>query len=187
MLGAALWQLTAWANYYVIIGSSAGALTGLTFVVITLIAGRQTRQPGDGNGIAAFTSPTVVHFCAALAVATILSAPWHLLWHAGLALEVAGLGGLGYAVVVLRRLRRMQGLNLYKPVFEDWLWHAILPIGSYAALVVTALVMPSDPEASLFVTGAGTLLLLFIGIHNAWDTVTYLVTDLMQPNDENPK
>ncbi len=31
-------ELTPWANYYVIVGSSAGALTGLQFVVIALLA-----------------------------------------------------------------------------------------------------------------------------------------------------
>ena len=34
--------LAGWANFYVIVGSSAGALTGLTFVVIALI--RDTRR-----------------------------------------------------------------------------------------------------------------------------------------------
>jgi hypothetical protein len=31
---------------------------------------------------------------------------------------------------------------------------------------------------ALFVIGAVTLLLLFIGIHNAWDTVTYVALEL---------
>ncbi len=41
-----------WENFYVIVGSSAGALIGLQFVVITLIAdmpiARGQAQPGDG-------------------------------------------------------------------------------------------------------------------------------------------
>ena len=32
--------LDGWENFYVIVGSSAGALIGLQFVVLTLIAGR---------------------------------------------------------------------------------------------------------------------------------------------------
>jgi hypothetical protein len=31
------------------------------------------------------------------------------------------------------------------------------------------------PHEALFGIGGGTLLLLFIGIHNAWDSVAYLV------------
>ena len=57
--------LAAWESFYVIVGSSAAALTGLQFVVMTLIA--QIR-PGSSRGesISAFGTPTVVHFGAAL-------------------------------------------------------------------------------------------------------------------------
>jgi hypothetical protein len=33
----------------------------------------------------------------------------------------------------------------------------------------------SHARPALFVVGAATLLLLFVGIHNAWDAVTYHV------------
>ena len=42
-------------------------------------------------------------------------------------------------------------------------------------LVVSAGVAYSHPRSALFLVGAAALLLLFIGIHNAWDTVTYHV------------
>src|SRR5438445_2505873 len=68
--------LSTWQNFYVIIGSAAATLTGLMFVVITLIAGVRVRVSSASGGIAAFSTPTVVHFCATLLVAAILSAPW---------------------------------------------------------------------------------------------------------------
>jgi len=40
--------LSGWENFYVIVGSSAGALIGLQFVVITLIANRPT-APGQAQ------------------------------------------------------------------------------------------------------------------------------------------
>src|SRR2546428_14082642 len=43
MQEAALSPLATWQNFYVIIGSAAATLTGLMFVVITLIAGRRVR------------------------------------------------------------------------------------------------------------------------------------------------
>ncbi len=107
-------MLTTWQNFYVIIGSSAAALTGLMFVVITLIAG--TREPRASESVAAFSTPTVVHFCAALLVAAILSAPWQVLWHASLLLGLSGLGGVTYVVIVLRRALRQTS---YQPVLED--------------------------------------------------------------------
>ena len=94
----------------------------------------------------------------------------------------SGLGGATYVVIVLRRARRQTD---YQPVLEDWLFHTIFPLVSYTALVVAALLLPGHPAPALFVIAAGTLLLLFIGIHNAWDNVTYIVTELAQPQNKS--
>jgi len=172
--------LTTWQNFYVIIGSAAAALTGLMFVVITLIAGG--RQQRSSESVAAFGTPTVVHFCAALLIAAILSAPWQALWNAGLLLGLCGLGGTLYIVIVARRARRQTD---YQPVLEDWLWHTVFPLVSYIAFVVAAIVLPGSPTATLFVIGAGTVLLLFIGIHNAWDTVTFVAIELSRSENKS--
>ncbi len=161
--------LSAWQNFYVIVGSASAALTGLMFVVVTLIASRGRQRSGEATG--AFATPNVVHFCAALLIAAILSMPWPALWNAGLLLGICGLAGVIYSIVIIRRARRQ---NDYQPVLEDWLWHTIFPFISYAALVVAALVIPSNATLGLFVIGAATVLFLFIGIHNAWDTITYM-------------
>src|SRR5690348_1269334 len=84
--------LNEWSNFYVIIGSSAGALTGLQFVVIALVA--QAQATGSMGEIRAFGTPTVVHFCAALLISAILSAPWHTLPHVGWALVLCGAAGV---------------------------------------------------------------------------------------------
>jgi hypothetical protein len=180
MQEAAVSLLITWENFYVIIGSAAAALTGLMFVVITLIAGARMRR--SSGSVAAFGTPTVVHFCAALLVAAILSAPWQALWNAGLLLGLSGLGGVTYVVIVLRRARRQ---TEYQPVLEDWLWHTVFPLVSYTALVVAAMVLPGNPALALFVIAAVTVLLLFIGIHNAWDTVTYVAVELSQPENKS--
>ncbi|MFL5666577.1 MAG: hypothetical protein ACJ8BW_35300 [Ktedonobacteraceae bacterium] len=178
MQEAVLPPLATWQNFYVIIGSAAATLTGLMFVVITLIAGVRDRR--SSGAIAAFDTPTVVHFGAVLLVAAILSAPWQALWPAGLLLGLSGLGGVTYVIIVLRRARR---LTVYQPVLEDWLWYMALPLVSYTALVVAAILLPGQPEPALFVIAAATVLLLFIGIHNAWDTVTYTAIELSQPQN----
>jgi hypothetical protein len=77
-----------------------------------------------------------------------------------------------YAVIVSRRLRVQ---TIYQPVFEDWLSHVLLPFAAYAMLAGSAYVARSHARPALFVVGAATLLLLFVGIHNAWDVVTYHV------------
>jgi hypothetical protein len=80
--------------------------------------------------------------------------------------------GLIYTVIVVRRAHRQTG---YKPVFEDWLWHTILPLIAYAGLTAGGFVVATRPVAALFTIGAIALILLFAGIHNAWDTVAYVV------------
>ena len=180
--------LIAWESFYVIVGSSGAALTGLQFVVIALIAEARTqsaaraRQSND-QSIAAFGTPTIVHFCSVLLVSAILSAPWHGLSSVGLILGVCGLVGVVYGVIVVRRARRQTG---YRPVWEDWLWHAVLPLIAYALILISAIVLRSYPQRALFVIATMALLLLFIGIHNAWDTVTYIaVGGLQSPNESS--
>jgi hypothetical protein len=168
--------LTPWENFYVIIGAAAASLTGLMFIVITLIA--STRQPGSINdAFSAFGTPTVVHFCAALLIAAILSAPWPVLWAVGVLLGLTGLGGMLYAFIVMRRFQRQ---NSYEPVLEDWVWYVILPFVAYTALLLSALLLPAFAPYVLFIIAAATVLFLFIGIHNSWDSVTY--TTLVRSN-----
>jgi hypothetical protein len=171
--------LAAWENFYVIVGSAAGALTGLTFVVISLSAGR--RMPGADWGVATFNTPTVVHFGIVLLVSAILSAPWPALSQAALMLGLCGLGGVAYGAIVVRRLFRRP--DTYDPVLEDWLWNAVFPLAAYTALVVTAIILPGSPAPALFGTGAALVLLLFIGIHNAWDVVTWIT--VVRPLQQN--
>ncbi len=177
---AARSPLVAWESFYVIVGSSGAALTGLQFVVIALIA--ESRRRSTAREISAFGTPTVVHFCSVLLMSAILSAPWRTLSSVGLALGACGLAGVVYGVIVVRRARHQTG---YRPVFEDWLWHAVLPLFAYALLLLSAIFLynarvPQTMDNArltahrvLFVVGATALLLLFIGIHNAWDTITY--------------
>jgi hypothetical protein len=182
MQEAVLSPLATWQTFYTIIGSAAATLTGLMFVVVTLIAGVRVRVSSPSEAFATFNTPNVVHFGAALLVAAILSAPWQALWNAGLLLGLCGLGGVTYVVIVVRRVRRQTD---YQPVLEDWLWHTVLPLVSYTALLVAAIVLPGHAAPALFVIAAGTVLLLFIGIHNAWDNVIYIAVDLSRPQNKS--
>jgi len=161
--------LAPWESFYVIVGSSAGALTGLQFVVIALIA--DSEAAAGMLEIRAFGTPTVVHFCAVLLVSAVLSAPWHALSSAGLVLDACGAGGVAYAITVIRHARRQTG---YAPDAEDWFWYAALPVVAYGTLLTAAILLGGHPTSSLFVIAAISLVLLFLGIHNAWDTVTYV-------------
>jgi hypothetical protein len=160
--------LSAWESFYVIVGSSAAALTGLQFVVIVL--GSEVGTLGLPT-TRAFGTPTIVHFCAVLLTSAILSAPWHGLTGPAYALTVAGAVGVVYAVNVIRHARRQSD---YTPVLEDQIWHFALPLVAYASLLVAAVVLRGYATEALFVIGGTAILLLFVGIHNAWDAVTYI-------------
>jgi hypothetical protein len=161
--------LVGWENFYVIVGSSAGALIGLQFVVITLIANRPI-GPGQEQAGAAFATPTIVHFCFVLLLAGVQCAPWQGVGPIALIWGLLGFAGIVYELIVARRMRAQ---SAYAPVFEDWLFHVLLPLAGYAAIAVSAFVARANAGDALYVMSAAVLLLLFIGIHNAWDAVTY--------------
>jgi hypothetical protein len=164
-------DLSGWVNFYVIVGSSAGALIGLQFVVMTLVAtlplNRADAQAGD-----TFSTPTVVHFGAVLFLSAAASAPWGGVAAVAVLWGLAGLTGALYVILVARRLRAQ---TVYQAVFEDRLFHVYLPFTAYAILAGSACAAYSHPRVALFIVGAAALLLLLIGIHNAWDIVTYHV------------
>jgi hypothetical protein len=171
-------SLAAWESFYVIVGSSGGALTGLQFVVMALVA--ESRRKGSPDTIDAFGTPTIVHFCMVLLVAAILSAPWPSLSSVEWLLGIAGAAGIGYIAIVTKRAHRQTD---YRPVLEDWIWHNCLPFIAYATLLSGAVALVRYETAGLFAIAATSVLLLFIGIHNAWDTVTYVATGQMAATD----
>ena len=161
--------LTEWESFYVIIGSSAAALTGLQFVVVALSA--DANEIGGEAELQAFATPTVVHFCAVLTISALLSTPGQTPASLSLCLLIGGVFGLAYATVVAIRAHRTTG---YKPVLEDWIFHVGLPLVAYACVLILGITVRHHPEPSLYVIAAAALLLLFIGIHNAWDAAVYI-------------
>jgi len=87
------------------------------------------------------------------------------------ALVMCGFGGIAYSAIVMRRARRQ---TFYKPVWQDWLWYALLPCSIYAVLALAAAFLRTNPRLALPGIGAAALGLLLIGVHNAWDTVIYV-------------
>lgn len=174
-------ELAKWDTFYVIVGSAAGALIGLQFVVLTLIA---ERPPVDAAGVgAAFGSPTIVHFGAVLFLSAMLRAPWQAITIPCIVWGLLGGCGAVYSANVARRMRKQAA---YQPVFEDWLFHVALPLAAYAMLALSSFAAPSHERAALFCVGGAALLLLYIGIHNAWDSVSYHVL-IATPNRDDER
>jgi hypothetical protein len=164
--------LVPWSSFFIMTGSAAAGLTGLMFVVISLVMGMERSKP-QSDGIGTFSTPTVLHFGAALLVSAVLCAPWHSIGHPGIAIGLTGLAGIVYIVRIMARTRRLTG---YVADREDWVWYTLLPLAAYGSLVAGAAALFSDPAKGLFALAGGALLLIFIGIRNAWDIVTFLAT-----------
>ncbi|HVR61246.1 MAG TPA: hypothetical protein VMU50_05070 [Polyangia bacterium] len=174
MEAGALSPFASWESFYVIVGSSAAALTGLQFVVMVL--GAESNAGATEKTTSAYSTPTIVHFSAVLLLSAILSAPWKRVTSAAVPIGLFGALGVVYTLLVGWHQRKQ---TEYAPVMEDWIWHMVLPLVAYAATLAGALFVSSDPPPWLFVIGGAALGLLLIGIHNAWDAVTFLALHRM--------
>jgi hypothetical protein len=172
-------ELGEWESFYVIVGGAAGALIGLQFVVMTLMAERPTIASAQAGP--AFSTPTVLHFSAALLLSALLRAPWRSITHVALLCGALGLCGVVYMLIVLKRMLRQ---SAYRLDAEDWACHILLPLIAYLLLAIMPLPSLAYERETLVAIGAGVLMLLFTGIHNAWDTIAYQVFVMRKPGED---
>jgi hypothetical protein len=175
-------ELAQWDSFYVIVGSAAGALIGLQFVVMTLIADAPVLPAAEAG--AAFGTPTIVHFSAVLLLSALLQAPWPTIAPVAVLCGAIGIGGIAYTVFVIRHVRRQ---TVYQPDLEDWTYFVLLPFVAYVILAISAFATRTYATDALFGVGGAALLLLFTSIHNAWDSVAYHVFVQRAANREEPR
>jgi hypothetical protein len=175
--------LTGWENFYVIVGSAAGGLTGLTFVVIALVRDALIQSsPGfRPTGLGAFVTPTIVHFSGLLGLAAFLSMPHQSVLSLSAGFAIAGLAGMSYGGFIAANMRGHGGE--YIPVPEDWIWNVILPTLVYGCFMIMAAAIWRRPAQTLYCVAVLCLLLLFIGIRNAWDIAVWMSTH--KPGEKN--
>ena len=161
-------MLKDWDNFYVIAGSSAAGLTGLTFVVIALSAESKRASLRAFN---AFVTPTTVHFGTVLALASYLSIPHQTLLSLSLAFGVVGAVGVIYGLHIAAGIVGIA--KDYVPVAEDWICNVILPVAAYAVLLACAFLVWHRTQACLYAVAGVSISLMFIGIHNAWDIAVW--------------
>jgi hypothetical protein len=169
--------LSGWENFYVIIGSSAGGLTGLTFVVIALVSDARRVQP---EGLGVFVTPTIVHFCCVLALASFLAMPHLHVWTVSSAFALVGALGISYLIWIAGRMPHYGGP--YEPVAEDWIWNVIVPGIVHGGLLVLAVIIWQRTVLALYLAALLSLVLLFTGIHNAWDIAVWMTLN-RKPNE----
>ena len=159
-----------WESFYVIVGAAAGALIGVQFVVMTLIAESPPARIEEAGP--AFATPTIVHFSAALLLSAIARIPWESIAPVAVLWGLVGAAGVVYSLVVARRMRAQTS---YRPDPDDWVYYMAIPLAGYVLLVAAAFMVGAHPHEALLTAAAATLFLLFVGIHNAWDAIAYHV------------
>jgi hypothetical protein len=97
-------------------------------------------------------------------------------------LGLVGLGMVFYSIIVLRRMRRVPN---YQSTLEDWTWYMAFPLLAHASLIVSALVLSKNPAPALYLVGSAMILLLLVGIRNAWDMVTFLAVERAHSEDKS--
>ena len=182
MPGSELTVLNDWQNFYMLMGTAAATLTGLMFVVTTLIAGIDAHLSTLNAAVSAYNTPTVVHFGTVLLLAGLLSAPWQTFSSLGLLLGLLGLGMVLYSIIVMRRMRRVPN---YQSTLEDWSWYMAFPLLANILLMVAAFVLPKNPFSALYIVGSAMMVLLLVGIRNAWDMVTFLAVERAHSEDKS--
>lgn len=161
-------QFEQWHDFFVLIGTAAATLMGLTFVAVSLapdLVGDRTT-----TAVRAFTTPIVAFFATILMVSVVLIVPGMTPTTAGGFLAACGAIGFIYILSagVHRQWREAQ-LG-----FDDWIWYLGLPLVGYGALFACAVWIFRAVLWGPYVGAAALLLLLIIGIRNAWDVVLAL-------------
>jgi len=160
--------LEAWNDFYLLIGTAGVTLTGLLFVVVSL--GPRVVANHRATGVRAFISPNAVFFTTTLVVAAVLLAPNLPATAIGAFLCLGAVGSLVY-LAYTKAHQRWRGSKL---PFLDWIWFVGLPITSYVLLLVSGIGFLLQAALSMHGVALALILLLVIGIRNAWDLVIWI-------------
>jgi len=162
-----------WENYFLMVGSAAGSLIGLLFVVVTLTSNFERSQALRGASI--YMTPTAAHFAVALSICGVALAPkLSPAWTTallGLAIA-AGLGNAVHAALGIRRLERESDDR--QPHWSDFWWYGATPTVLYLGLATAVACMWLGFAKAVYGLATAVLLLLLVAIHNAWDLVTWM-------------
>jgi hypothetical protein len=159
-----------WHDFYLTTGASAACIFGATFIVATLVTNlRENPNVQRGIGLKGFITPTAVHLGSVLTGSVILLMPTLRQWELVAAFAAGGIAGIVYCVIVWTRIKNM-------PIdIPDRIFYAALPFLLYAAIVVGAVLVALDDALGIEIFGIAFLVLLMIGVRNAWDMATFMI------------
>jgi len=161
-------MFAGWQTFYQMTGEAAATLTGLLFVIISLVAGREGSV--NSNGARLFTSPIVFHLTSVLVISGLALAPCGEPHAPILLITVWSLGAFAYATRNLIGILRM-------PETSHWsdLWfYGVAPFAAYVVMIGADVGAFLHWPFAIYTVALSLLGLLLLGIRNAWDLATFL-------------
>jgi hypothetical protein len=161
-----------WDSYFEMLGTAAGSLIGLLFVVVTLTSNFERSQALRGASV--YMTPTAAHFAVALSICCVTLAPGlSPFWSTALlgVIIAAGLANALRAAVGIRRYERETDHHVH---WSDFWWYGVTPAVVYVGLAVCVAGLGLGFGKAVYGLAIASLLLLLVAIRNAWDLVTWM-------------
>jgi hypothetical protein len=166
-----------WSEYFFMVGSSAAALIGLMFVVVTLTAGRERSELEPGKKL--YTSPIVWHLGVVLVLSGAAEMPPMTPRLFGIVCGLAAVIGLVAGIRITSGIVRVQLASNHTRY--DAFWYGAVPVFVYVALGASAVALFEEMEGGLTAAALSIMALLLVSIHNEWDLVTFLAPTAQPP------
>ena len=159
-----------WENFYLLIGSAAGALIGLLFVVATL--NNRVERSKALRGTMLYMTPIVFHFAMIVVMSAVAMVPHLAREGAGGATSAWAFVGLVHGAVILTMFRLVRSPG--QPHWSDIWFYAVAPTVIYAAMAGASWTVWSGNPWAQAAIAAILVSLLMLCVRNAWDLVTWL-------------
>jgi hypothetical protein len=169
-------MLSAWREFYGLLGTAAAALVALLFVAVSIGTGVLTPDPESRKNTGTYMSPVVFHYANVLFLSLIALVPTQTWQSFGVVIGLASIGSVIYSIVIAARVHRNPISDL-----PDRLCYGIIPMLCYATGLVVAALVFAEKTAGLNLLAGAALLLLVINIRNAWDLMISLARRVGQP------
>jgi hypothetical protein len=163
-------MLSEWESFYLLTGSAAAALIGLLFIVATLMT--DVPQSSAERGDKFYMTPIVFHLCVILVLSAMALAPVLTASVFGIACGLAAVVGVAYGAYVFQGIFNVRAE--VTPHWSDKYCYGLGPTLAYVALALIAFGFLRNREWTAAGVASVLVVLLLLGIRNAWDLVTYL-------------
>ena len=148
-----------WNNFYMLFGSTAGTLIGLT---LCISLGAEHAKPGDEERKRIFVTPVLVHFASLLLIALATLAPASNVLRACI-LGAIGCVGLAYvpnlALLAKKRIKECE---------REFFWDALPPLAAYVCILVSAAAWLLGASFAENAGAVASVLLLVTALRNSW-------------------